>query len=163
MIFVSVGSAFPFDRLIRTMDDWAAREGAGEEIFAQIGRGTYHPAHMGWKPSITESEFAETVGRAGVMVSHAGMGSVITALRHQTPIVLLPRRFEQGEHTTDHQMATARWLEPKNGVFVAWDEGELPAKLAEARSWTADGASLPPFAPEAFTGRIGSLLKSWVG
>jgi len=36
---------------------------------------------------------------ASVVVAHAGMGSVITAMQHNTPIVLLPRLLEAGEHT----------------------------------------------------------------
>ena len=35
MIFVTIGSMFPFDRMIRAMDAWAGAEGEGEEILAQ--------------------------------------------------------------------------------------------------------------------------------
>ena len=31
MIFVTIGSMFPFERMIRAMDAWAATEGRGEE------------------------------------------------------------------------------------------------------------------------------------
>ena len=45
MIFVTIGSMFPFDRMIRVMDDWAARN-ASQETFAQIGTGSYEPTHI---------------------------------------------------------------------------------------------------------------------
>ena len=45
MIFVTIGSMFPFDRLIRVMDDWTARSGR-KDVLAQIGNGGYVPQHM---------------------------------------------------------------------------------------------------------------------
>ena len=48
MIFVTIGSMFPFDRLIRVMDGWAAAN-PGVETLAQIGDGAYEPAHMRWE------------------------------------------------------------------------------------------------------------------
>lgn len=161
MIFITIGSAFPFDRLIRTMDAWAETTGRGGDCLAQIGRGTYRPSHMEWRPSLGETEFAETVKSASLVVSHAGMGSVITALRHGTPIVMLPRRFEAGEHTTDHQMATARWLEAKPGVFIAWDEEVLADKIAEAEAGSSADARLEPYAPAPFTDRLAAQLAAW--
>ena len=64
----------------------------------------------------------------------AGMGSVVKAMRHMTPGILLPRRFESGKHTTDHQMATARSPTDKPGVFIAWHENNLVGKIAEAEA-----------------------------
>lgn len=162
MIFVTIGSAFPFDRLIRAMDNWAAETGRGAECFAQIGKGSYRPSHMDWCESLPEAEFAAAVQRASLIVSHAGMGSVITAMRFATPIVILPRRFDTGEHTTDHQMATARWLEGKEGVFVAWEEGKLDVGIAEAEKWNGDGATLPAYAPETLTGRLRAQFRAWL-
>ena len=163
MIFITIGSAFPFDRLIEAMDAWAETTGRGADCLAQIGTGAYQPRHMSWRPSLSETDFATTVKEAEVVVSHAGMGSVITAMRHQTPIVMLPRRFAAGEHTTDHQMATARWLEAKPGVFIAWDETEIAARIAEAEAWRGDGEALAPYAPPDFTHRLREQLQGWLG
>ena len=160
MIFVTVGSAFPFDRLIQSMDAWAAKTGRASECLAQIGRGAYHPTHMEWHETLSHAHFADSMQAATVVVAHAGMGSVITAMRHATPIVMMPRQFEAGEHTTDHQMATARWLEDKPGVFIAWDENSLSDRIAEAEGWSGKGAALSPAAPIAFTDRLNAQLEA---
>ena len=162
MIFTTVGSAFPFDRLIKAMDDWAAEKDRGSKCIAQIGQGTYRPTHMEWHETLTHSHFTETMQTASVVVAHAGMGSVITAMQHATPIVLLPRRFESGEHTTDHQMATARWLEGKPGVFIAWDEIELASRIEEAEGWRATGFALASHAPNTFTDRLSVQIADWL-
>ncbi|MEL6104150.1 MAG: glycosyltransferase [Pseudomonadota bacterium] len=159
MIFVTIGTVFPFDRMIRAMDAYA--ETSEIECIAQIGDGAFTPSHMSWHQSLPANQYTRMVEEADVIVSHAGMGSAITALQTATPIVMLPRRQEAGEHNTDHQMATARWLEEKPGVFIAWDEGELGKRIAEAQAWSLQGAALEPFAPSSFTNRLAQQLQIW--
>lgn len=160
MIFVTIGTVFPFDRLVRAMDLFA--EETGTACVAQIGGGGYQPAHMDWHASLPGDAYKARVAEAEVIVSHAGMGSAITALQASTPVVMLPRRFETGEHTTDHQMATARWLADKPGIFVAWDESELPTRIAEARAWSGAGEMLALNAPTDFTDRIAAQIDNWL-
>ncbi|MCO5062893.1 MAG: hypothetical protein M9924_00600 [Rhizobiaceae bacterium] len=146
MIFVTIGSMFPFDRLIRVMDGWA-QSNPGTELLAQIGTGSYLPAHMPYVRKLTQSEFSSTVERAKLVVAHAGMGSVITASQYGKPIVMLPRLQEWGEHTTDHQIATANWLRTKPGVFIADTDAELAPRIADALE--TDTSASPIFSPNA--------------
>jgi len=81
LIFVTIGSMFPFDRLIRAMDDWAAMTAAGSsagaapvELVAQIGEGSYRPRHMRWVKSLERADYARAVAGAELVVAHAGMG-----------------------------------------------------------------------------------------
>jgi UDP-N-acetylglucosamine transferase subunit ALG13 len=145
VIFVTIGSMFPFDRLIRGMDAWAAEHGVAE-LLAQIGDGAYQPVHMPWVRRLDQAAFARTVASARLIVAHAGMGSVITADEFRKPIVILPRLQDQGEHTTDHQVATANWLRAKPGIHVADRDEDLGPRIAEA---LAAGAPGPRFAPAA--------------
>jgi UDP-N-acetylglucosamine transferase subunit ALG13 len=64
-----------------------------------------------------------------VVVGHAGMGTILTALQLNTPLLVMPRRGAMGETRNDHQMDTARELECIDGVDVAFNEGELLEKL----------------------------------
>ena len=80
MIFVTVGTQLPFDRMIRSIDEWVGRNGrGGEEVFAQIGPSTYKPKHLQYAPFITADDFQRHTRAARVIVAHAGMGSIITA------------------------------------------------------------------------------------
>ncbi len=162
MIFATIGSMFPFDRMIRALDAFAAaaaETAPGEEILAQIGNGGYEPAHMRWVRRMGQDDFDATAAGAELMVAHAGMGSVITAGRLGVPIVLLPRLQVKGEHNTDHQVATAGWLRGRPGVFVADDESELAARIGEARV-VAGGrfARMSATAPPEFIARLRACL-----
>jgi UDP-N-acetylglucosamine transferase subunit ALG13 len=158
MIFVTVGSMFPFDRLIRAMDAWTAKRGR-DDVFAQIGDGSYQPAHMKWIRRLDQTEFSETVQSAVLIVAHAGMGSVITAQEFGKPIVLLPRIEALREHNTDHQIATTNWLRGKPGIYVADIDDDLDLKIQEALEANQKSfEKLTGTAPPDFVARIRAAI-----
>jgi UDP-N-acetylglucosamine transferase subunit ALG13 len=128
MIFVTVGTQGHFDRLIRTVDEWAGLRGRND-VFAQTGPSSYRPNHIGSKPYITPAEFREHVGSANLIIAHAGMGSIITALELGKRILVMPRRADLGEHRSDHQVATAKRLAKRVGIVVADNEEQLFERL----------------------------------
>lgn len=128
MILVTVGGQLPFDRLVRTVDEWAAATGRSD-VFAQIGASDYRPRQLEAQAFLEPESFRERFASAGVIVSHAGMGTIIGALEAGKPILVLPRRAALGEQRNDHQLATAERLRERPGVYVAMDEAELRRRL----------------------------------
>jgi UDP-N-acetylglucosamine transferase subunit ALG13 len=147
MIFVTVGSADPFDRLIRAVDEWAGTRGR-TDVFAQIGNSRYEPQHIESVQFLSPSEFRERVRTARLIVAHAGMGSIITALEAGKPIIVMPKWAKLGEHRNDHQVATAKRFGQKEGIIVADDEKDLAAKLDREQSLSSPGAVLNAASPE---------------
>lgn len=127
MIFVTVGEQLPFDRLIRTVDEWAGS--SGKTVFAQIGRSDYKPKHISYKDFLTPEEFKEKFMVAEVIIAHAGMGTIISALELNKSLLVMPRQELLGEHRNDHQFATAKRFIELNYISVAYDEIQLKAKL----------------------------------
>jgi len=79
-----------------------------------------------------------------MILAHAGMGTILTAVDLGKPILVMPRRADQGEHRNDHQLATARQLQDVLGLCVAWDEDELRdwlERLDEVSPSKSDGSS----------------------
>jgi UDP-N-acetylglucosamine transferase subunit ALG13 len=155
MIFVTVGGELPFDRLIRAMDGWAAAH-PGADLLAQIGAGSYQPAHMRWVRRLERMAYAETLHAAELIVAHAGMGSVLSAGESGKPIVLLPRQARLREHRNDHQQDTALYLRDHAGIFVADDETALPARIDAALA--SAGFSIGDTAPEVFLERLRAFV-----
>ncbi len=159
MIFVTVGSMLPYDRLVCVMDAWCAAE-QGHTAFAQIGEGSYTPEHMQWARALPPAEFGRMIRSADIIVAHAGMGSIITAMEAGKPIVVMPRRVAYREVTTEHQVHTVGWLLGKPGIFVADDEAALPAAIGAARQYQAsDSTTLANVAPPEFVARFRSFLR----
>jgi UDP-N-acetylglucosamine transferase subunit ALG13 len=129
MIFVTVGSDLPFDRLVRVVDEWAYATGRGD-VVAQIGDTDWRPAHIAWTQFLQPPEFARRLAEAEVVVAHAGMGTILSALQREKPILVMPRRASLGEVRNEHQLATARHLAVLGKINVAMDETELRGKLS---------------------------------
>lgn len=128
MIFVAVGTQGPFDRMIRPIDAWAAKNHR-DDVFAQIGRNAWLPTRLRWVEHLDAGEFRTCVERAEVVIAHAGMGTVLTALELGKPVLIMPRRAALGEQRNDHQLATVRKLEGLGLATVAHDEVELAERL----------------------------------
>jgi UDP-N-acetylglucosamine transferase subunit ALG13 len=148
VIFLTVGSHEPFDRLVRAVDDWCA-QAKETEVFGQItNRGIYRPKHFCAVASLTDEKFRETCVQAEILIAHAGMGSIICALDSAKPIVIMPRRGHLLETRNDHQYATARRFRGKRGIYVADDERSLVCEVERARASLSihDEIVNPPFA-----------------
>lgn len=131
MILVTVGTQGPFDRLVRAVDRWAAAAGRAD-VLAQIGARAWKPTHVRWLESMEPAAFNEAFENAELIVSHAGIGTLVHALELGKPIVVLPRLAHLGEHRNDHQLATAEHFCRKHDVRVASGENDLPDALDES-------------------------------
>lgn len=165
MIFVTVGHQMPFDRLIGAVDAWAATK-PGIDVFAQIGRTGSRPQSIRWKERVEPTEFNELLSSASVVVAHAGMGTILSALEIGRPILVMPRKAELRETRNDHQFATATRLSGRPGVYIALDESSLREKLDQLGSFkggdpiesAADTSLLEEVRRFIFGARTGSEL-----
>jgi UDP-N-acetylglucosamine transferase subunit ALG13 len=128
MIFVTVGTELPFDRLVRAVDDWA-RETGRTDVFAQIGHTSWRPSFIRAVEFLEPAEFNRCFTQASAIIAHAGMGTILSALRFEKPILVMPRRAGLGEQRNDHQLATARQLLALGKINVAFDERDLHERL----------------------------------
>ncbi len=128
MIYVTVGKGIdPFDRLVKAADELAPE--IGEEVFIQSGCSVYKPLHVRYKEFLTFPDAEELLKTASIIISHAGIGTIIGALRAGVPIVVVPRYKKHKEHFNDHQMEIAGAVEGRPGVEVVYEDGDLAAAV----------------------------------
>ncbi|MFO6446924.1 glycosyltransferase [Erythrobacter sp. NE805] len=128
MIFASIGSMLPFDRFVRAVDEWA-RDNPGEEVFIQIGEGAYEPVHAPFARMVPMSEYRKRLKDCDLFVAHVGMGSILQALEARKQMLLIPRDIALGEHTTDHQVHTARRFQGRQGMKIVESTEALKAEM----------------------------------
>lgn len=131
MIFATVGTQLPFDRLLLAIDTWAAMH-QDVPVVAQTGRTTATYAHLTCQPHMDQRRYAECVAQARVIVAHAGMGSVLTAIEAGKPVILMPRRADLGEHRNDHQRDTAAEMAALSNITVVEDSTALCGAISAA-------------------------------
>ena len=159
MIFLTVGSHEPFDRLIRAMDLWCAAN-PGREVFGQItDHGSYRPQNFASTGQMDAQAYQQKCLEAECLVSHAGMGSILTALDLAKPIVIMPRRGHLKETRNDHQFSTAREFRGKPGIFVADDVAVLAEALGSALTTRAGEGAAPRFAQDRLIRFLAALAQ----
>jgi len=158
VIYVTVGTQLPFDRLIEAVDAWAGAAGA-RDVFAQIGPSAYRPRHIEFRPFISPEESRERMLAAGAIVAHAGMGTIISALELGKPLLVMPRQAALGEHRNDHQIATAERFGALGRITVASDATTLAAKLDELGALSAH-ERISPFASDRLISALSSFIAA---
>jgi UDP-N-acetylglucosamine transferase subunit ALG13 len=106
MIFLTVGTQFPFDRLVRAVDNFFDAYELGDEVFAQIGDTTYKPRHFEAVATLDKEMFDRRFHEASAIIGHAGMGTIMLALDSGKPLLAMPRR----KRNMPRLSTTTRWL-----------------------------------------------------
>jgi exopolysaccharide biosynthesis glucuronosyltransferase PssE len=132
LIFLTVGTQLPFDRLVAEIDEWAG-DNSQAQIFGQIGHALCKPNHFKHVDFLSPGKIEEYFQKADLIISHAGMGTVLNALKYQKALIIMPRRADLGEHRNDHQLATANWLNQKLGIDVAYEVETIRGLLEAPR------------------------------
>ena len=129
MIFVTVGGMRAFKRLIEEMDRIAGE--LDEPVVMQIGSTDYQPRNCDYFRFMSREDIEKLYRDARAVVCHAGTGSILSALAHNKPLVLVPRLTGHGEVLDDHQLEIARQMEAQ-GVAVVYDVADLASAIANA-------------------------------
>lgn len=123
MIFCTIGTQAPFDRFVRIIDEVATH--VNEEIIAQVYKSEYQAKNIKTVNFLPPDEFNKLFNEARLIVAHAGMGTIISAMRQHKPIIIFPRIAALGEHRNEHQLATAQKMKELGYVYVAKNAKEL--------------------------------------
>jgi UDP-N-acetylglucosamine transferase subunit ALG13 len=139
-VLITVGTnEAPFDRLVH------AAAGLGEEpVVVQHGASNVRPHGARCLDYLPFDDLDRLIGSSRVVVTHAGIGSVATALSHGRRPVIVPRLRRLGEAVDDHQVFFARKLEEAGLATVIEDVARLPAAVAgsDHRVTTTGGPDL---------------------
>lgn len=130
MIFVTVGTARDFERLVKKADEL----GKKYKIVIQRGQTKYRPRNCKYFDFIIDRDrFLRYIKMAEVVVTHAGVGTIINSLTERKPTVVVPRRKMFNEHKNDHQMDIARELEKRKKIVACYDIKKLEEKILQAK------------------------------
>lgn len=126
MIFICVGSReYQFNRLLKKIDELIEQETIENDVFAQIGQSTYLPKYYRYKRFLSSKEFQRKQKEADLIISHAGTGALMSALKIEKKVIAVPRLEKFGEHTDDHQIQIASVLDKSDYLKSVMDINDL--------------------------------------
>lgn len=157
-VFVATGTQLPFDRLIRTLDEWAA-DHPEVEFFAQIGPTKHEPQHLQYRRFLDPEDFARHSREADLHVTHAGTGSIFGALELEKTLIVMPRLAKFSEHRNDHQLATVDGFKHIKGINIAYDETQLIGMLDDLDGLNRADGPLSPHATEPLLQELAEFIN----
>lgn len=127
-VFVSVGTQLPFERLISYVE--SVFLGTEHNVFIQTaGVERKEDKNICYKNYLSPNEYNKYINWCDIMISHAGMGTIITSLEENKPLIIVPRLASLGEHRNEHQLATSKKFEDSAVIKVAKSKEELEAHI----------------------------------
>ena len=156
MIFITVGTQFPFNRLVKSFDKVISQNPFKEDVFAQIGHSSYRPHNFEAVPFLEKPLFDKYIRKASYVISHAGMGTICATTKHNKPLLVMPRQQIYGEVVNDHQIAIARRFEQLGYILVAYEPEDLAMKLTQLKTFVPHKRQVKS---QAVVERITQFLK----
>lgn len=93
-----------------------------------------------WRQWLEPSEVRTLMVEATILVTHAGVGTIVDALRAGHRPIVIPRRRHFREHVDDHQLQIVREL-TSLGLVTPWPSEPRPfsTRATRADSWPPSG------------------------
>lgn len=135
MVLVLLGTQNnSFHRLLKEIEKNIENKNITEEVIVQAGYTKYETEKMKVFETLPKEELGELIKKASYVISHGGVGSMITSNQEGKKVIAVPRQKKYQEHVNDHQKATVEEFKQK-GYVMGIDEveelGEAIEKLKE--------------------------------
>lgn len=137
MILVTLGThELPFNRLVDALDSMLDAH-LPNSLPVVLQRGHSKPSRHTIKQfSFLEADrFAELMTEANYVITHAGVGSVMSSLRNNKSVIACPRYHELSEHVDDHQVEWCNAIESKGWVLTLKAGDDLSVVFEKLKSF----------------------------
>ena len=130
MIFVTLGTQDKhFDRLLKAV----YKLETDEKIVAQIGSTEFKSSKPEEKFEIhkflSNEEFEKYMDEARVVITHAGVGTIIYGLKKHKKMIVAARLKKYGEHVNDHQLQILQTFASEGYIIPLENFDDLPKLL----------------------------------
>ncbi len=131
LILVVLGThELPFTRLLEEVERLKREGFITEEVVVQAGHTKFDSNLLKIKPFVNYEVMDQLMEDARLVITHAGTGSVISALKKGKKVIAAARLKKYGEHNDDHQLQLMSiFLEQKH--ILSWGEGEDLGKIIQ--------------------------------
>ena len=120
MILVMLGTQNnSFHRLLEKIEKLLDEGKIKEEVIIQAGYTKYQPQNEKMKilDFVPKEELEKLQEKASFIITHGGVGSIITSLEKGKKVIAVPRLHEYGEHVNNHQKEIVEKFN-KNGNII---------------------------------------------
>lgn len=132
MIFVILGTQDKnFDRLLKEIDNQIIAGNIKDKVIVQAGYTKYKSDNMEVFDLISIKKFNDLIDKANFIITHGGVGSILSSLKKGKKIIVVPRLSKYKEHTNDHQLQITKKLSDEGYILSCNNIKNLKSKIKE--------------------------------
>lgn len=130
MIFVTLGTQDKsFHRLLEAIDKAIEKGEIKEKVIVQAGYTKYESKNMEIFDLISPDEFSKLIEECDILITHGGVGSILTAVKKGKKVIAAARLKKYKEHTNDHQKQIIKEFEKEGYLLELKDFNQIGKTL----------------------------------
>ena len=136
MIYVTLGTQDkPFHRLLTKIEEQMDKGNIKEEVVVQAGYTKYPTEKMKVFDLVDRDEFVRLMNECNILITHGGVGSILTGLKNHKKVIACPRLYKYGEHMNDHQMQIISNFAKEGYLLELQENDDLGEALKKAETF----------------------------
>lgn len=150
MVLVLLGTQNnSFHRLLEEVQKNIDNGNIKEEVVVQKGYTKFESKDMKLYNQLPTDEMRELISNADLIITHGGVGSIITSLEYGKKVIAIPRLKKYREHVNDHQHDIIKSFNDAGYIIGLNDVEELEETLKKVND----------FQPEVYVKNTGNIIK----
>jgi len=136
MILVTLGTQDKsFHRLLEAIEQLIQEGAIQEKVIVQAGTTKFDSSYMEVFDLIPVSQFELLIKQADILITHGGVGSIVTALKENKKVIAVARRVEYHEHTNNHQLEIIEEFSSQGYLLPVYNISELGSAIAKVKKF----------------------------
>ena len=137
MILVMLGTQKnSFHRLLQEIQKCIDKGIINDKVIVQAGSTKFESKDMEIFNLMSNTKLKKLVKEADLVITHGGVGSIVTALKEGKKVIAVPRYHEYGEHVNDHQLQIVQTFDGQGFIKGAVTVKDLPKLLKKIEKFT---------------------------
>lgn len=150
MILVLLGTQNnSFHRLLEEVEKNIKDGTIKEEVIVQAGYTKFESNKMRIIDLMSKEQLDKFQDEADLIITHGGVGSIITSIRKGKKVIAVPRMHEYGEHVNNHQKEIVKDFNDKGYIIGIEKVEELKRAIERAKD----------FEPKKYQPNNGKMIK----
>lgn len=136
MIFVTLGTNDKqFIRLLDACEKAIEEKAITDRVVVQAGFTKYESKNMEIFDYMDRDQFSTFMNSADLVITHGGVGTIMTALKERKKILAAARLSEYHEHVNDHQIQLLSSFEKEGYLIYMHDLSDIKPYLEKVKSF----------------------------
>ena len=132
MILVTLGTNDKsFVRLIKKIEDLIIKGIIDQEVIVQAGYTKYESNHLKIFDLIPMDEFNMLLKECDLLITHGGVGTIVSGIQNGKKVIAVPRLQKYGEHVNDHQLQIIENFADSKYILASYTVDDLECVLTQ--------------------------------